>query len=115
MPGAPGDRDTGAWALPLITTLVLLLLAPVALGLAGLSVMATDSCGPDNCSAALMGTLDAIFVTVTVGGVLSLVSLVVCWALPWRLGQRVRRRWAAAVAVAPHLLVVLMVFALPAG
>ncbi|MFG2499285.1 hypothetical protein ACGFSB_13895 [Streptomyces sp. NPDC048441] len=101
--------------MPFLTTLALMLLAPIAFGLAGLSVMATDSCGPDDCSPQLMGTLDAIFVLLPIGGLVSLVSLVICWALPRRVRHVVRRRWVAMLAIAPQLLIILMVMGLPEG
>ncbi|MFC7305141.1 hypothetical protein ACFQVC_13030 [Streptomyces monticola] len=111
----PEGRDGSAWWVPLMTTLGLLILAPVAYGFAGLSVMATDSCGPDDCSAQLTHTLDAIFVALPVGWLVSLGSLIACWALPWKPRNQTRRRWAATLAVAPQLLVILMVLTLPQG
>ncbi len=119
-PTPPGPRDPDARAdgvasLALLTTLVVLLLAPVAFVFAGLSVMATDSCGPDDCSAALDRALDAIFVLLPVGGLVSLAALVCCWALPWKVRFAVWRGWAAVLAVVPHVVVIVMVLTLPEG
>ncbi|MFI6942821.1 hypothetical protein ACIBI4_26435 [Streptomyces sp. NPDC050418] len=111
----PDDPSSGVAAMAAATTILVLLLAPVAFFFAALSVMATDSCGPDDCSAALEFTLSVIYTILPVGGFFSLVALVLCWVLPWRVRFDVWRRWAALVAVAPHVVLIMLVLTLPEG
>ncbi len=88
VPGADGrDRDSRAWVAPLVATVLLLFLGPAAMVLGGLSAMATDACGPDACSSALMTQLDVIYGMLDLGMPLVLVALFTAWLLPWQ------RRW----------------------
>ena len=83
------ERDPRAWVAPTVATVLGALLAPVAFLFGGLSVMATDSCGPDDCSQALTTTLNVIFGTLFFGGVLAGGAWLASWLLPWT------RRWSA--------------------
>lgn len=55
------ERDPRAWAAPTVATALGAPPAPVAFLFGGLSVPATDSRGPDDCSQALTATLNVIF------------------------------------------------------
>jgi hypothetical protein len=98
---------------PTVSTVLLTVLVPTALVFGGFSAMATDSCGPDDCSSALMTWLDVIFGTFAAGVVVTPGACIAAWVLPWR------RRWAAArvclalLALAPPLLVLFLVVTLP--
>ncbi|MEU2062378.1 hypothetical protein [Streptomyces sp. NPDC013455] len=89
-------------------------LAPLALVFGGLSQMATDSCGPDDCSAALETALAWIHGMLAIGGPLSGAALLTAWLLPWRRRWSAARLWAALAALVPPLAVLFLVFTLPA-
>jgi hypothetical protein len=112
-PQHPDDRDPLAWVAPLVASVVLLFLGPVALFLGGLSIMATDSCGSD-CSSALTTQLSVIYGTIGIGGILTVAAYVVAWALPWKRRWTVVRACVAAASLLPPLLVLFLVFTLPA-
>ncbi|MFI9252453.1 hypothetical protein [Streptomyces sp. NPDC053069] len=116
LPG-PADRDARdrrAWVAPTIATALLCVLGPAAVVLAGFSVMATDSCGPDDCSAALNTSLSWIFGLLRYGGPLCIGTLLTAWLLPWTRRWSVTRAWTAVLAVLPPLGVLFLVFTLPA-
>ncbi|MFD0266577.1 hypothetical protein ACFVGY_08275 [Streptomyces sp. NPDC127106] len=96
-------------------TVIAVLLVPVALMFGGLAPMAADSCGPDNCSAAL----DAALAAVMAGWVATIVVtpglLLGVWLLPRSSRFDRVRRAAAWGAVLPPAAVILMVLALPEG
>ncbi|NJP81230.1 hypothetical protein HCK01_28705 [Streptomyces sp. AA8] len=98
---------------PLWATVLAVLVIPVAVVFGSLSPMATDSCGPDNCSRALDGALALIkyglFTTVIGTPVLLLTS----WFLPRRMRYATARRYLAWCALLPPVMVVLMVLGLP--
>jgi hypothetical protein len=110
----PVERDRGAWGPPLFATILLVLLGPFAAVLGGLSAMATDSCGPDDCSQALTTSLTWIYGILSFGTWFSIAALVTAWALPWQRRWRTLRVWSAAVVPVPPLAVLLLVFTLPA-
>ncbi|MFI9822798.1 hypothetical protein ACIHFC_20330 [Streptomyces sp. NPDC052013] len=111
----PADRDPWAWVAPAIATALLMFLVPAALLFGGLSAMATDSCGPDDCSQALMTSLTLIYGTLFFGGFLTFGAWLTSWLLPWTPRWSVLRAWAAAVSLLPPLFVLTLVFTLPAG
>ncbi|WP_055688683.1 hypothetical protein [Streptomyces prasinus] len=111
----PPDQDRRAWVAPTIATVLLTVLEPVALLAAGMSPMATDSCGPDDCSQALMTALDMVLWGTVLGGALTLCAWLTSWLLPWRTRWSVPRIWAAALSLLPPLFIVLLVFHLPEG
>ncbi|MGQ5636990.1 MULTISPECIES: hypothetical protein [unclassified Streptomyces] len=113
-PADRGERDPRAWVAPVIATVLMGVLGPAAVALAGLSVMATDSCGPDDCSAALNTALSWIFGLLLFGGPLGLVALATAWALPWKRRWAGTRAWTAALALVPPVGVLFLVFTLPA-
>ncbi|WP_327316000.1 hypothetical protein [Streptomyces sp. NBC_01235] len=108
------DRDRRAWVAPFVATILLVLLVPPAFVFGGLSAMATDSCGPDDCSSALMTSLTLIYGILTFGGLFTFLAYVTTWALPWTRRWSALRAWLAAAAVLPPVAVLLLVFTLPA-
>ncbi|MET9647259.1 hypothetical protein ACFZB6_25390 [Streptomyces syringium] len=114
-PRGPADRDETAWVAPGWATGLALFLIPVAMIFGGLSPMATDSCGPDHCSAALEHALAGIIgcLYATLFGTPAL--LLTSWALPRRMRFSTPRRIVAWCALLPPVIVILMVFALPEG
>ncbi|MEU1041699.1 hypothetical protein ACFYP4_26900 [Streptomyces sp. NPDC005551] len=113
-PSAADEPHRRAWIAPLTASLLLLLLGPAALFLGGLSAMATDSCGPDHCSPALMDSLSWIYGILSYGGPVTTVFLVLAWALPWKRRWAGTRAWAACAALLPPVTVIFLVLALPA-
>lgn len=115
VPRYRADRDPRAWVAPTVATALGALLAPAAFLLGGLSVMATDSCGPDDCSQALTTTLSVIFGTLFFGGVLAAGAWLASWLLPWTRRWSVPRIWLAVLSLLPWLFVLMLVFTLPEG
>ncbi|WP_330340788.1 hypothetical protein [Streptomyces sp. NBC_00557] len=113
-PADRDERDPRAWVAPVIATVLMGVLGPAAVVFAGFSVMATDSCGPDDCSAALNTALSWIFGLLLFGGPLCLAALATAWALPWKRRWAVTRAWTAALALVPPAGVLCLVFTLPA-
>ncbi|AZM61584.1 MULTISPECIES: hypothetical protein [unclassified Streptomyces] len=109
------ERDPRAWVAPAVATGLGAMLAPLAVLFGGLSVMATDSCGPDNCSAALTNTLSVIFGTLFYGGILAGGAWFAAWLLPWTRRWSVPRLWLAGLSLLPWLVVLALVFNLPEG
>jgi len=112
-PARATDQDPRAWVAPFVATVLLVLLGPPALLLGGLSAMATDSCGPDDCPSALMTSLTVIYGILEFGILLTLPAFVASWALPRQRRWSAPRAWLAAVAVLPPLAVLLLVLTLP--
>lgn len=110
----PAGRDPRAWIPPLVATVLLVFLGPVALFFGGLSAMATDACGPDDCSSALTTHLNLIYGTLDYGILPTLAALATAWALPWKLRWLPVRVLAAVATLLPALFVLLLVFTLPA-
>ncbi|MFI1423065.1 hypothetical protein ACH4VX_34930 [Streptomyces sp. NPDC020731] len=109
------ERDPRAWVAPALATALGSLLAPFAVLLGGMSVMATDSCGPDDCSQALTTALTLIFGTLFFGGLLAAGAWLTAWLLPWTRRWSVLRAWLAGLSLLPWLFVLALVFNLPAG
>lgn len=113
-PAYADTKDSGAVVIATMTTAVLVILGPAALMFGGLSAMATDSCGPDNCSAALTTSLTWVYGLLTYGGFLSLMALLTTWLLPWKRRWTTARVSAAALALLPPVGVLVLVCTLPA-
>jgi hypothetical protein len=115
-PSASRSRDEpdphAATAL-LTVSVLLVFLAPAAVFLGGLSWMATDSCGPDNCPADLMRSLDVISAMFSYGGPFTFAALVTAWSLPRTRRWAAARAWAAVTALLPALTVLFLVLTLP--
>ncbi|MEU9017132.1 hypothetical protein [Actinomadura sp. NPDC048394] len=109
------DRDPQAWVAPLLATVLVLLLGPAALILGGLSAMATDACGPDDCPPALMRHLDLIYGILEFGWPVVLAAIATAWLLPWRRRWSAARACSALASLMPPLLVLVLVFTLPAS
>lgn len=115
-PPAARDRDEPdphPRTAPLTATLLLLPLAPAALLLGGLSWMATDSCGPDDCPADLMRSLYVISAMISCGGPFTIATLILAWTLPRTRRWTAWRTWASVATLLPPLTVLFLVFTLP--
>ncbi|MEV5875082.1 hypothetical protein AB0L75_12770 [Streptomyces sp. NPDC052101] len=108
------DRDPHAWVAPTVATALAVVLGPAAVMFGGLSVMATDSCGPDDCSAALNTALSWIFGLIFYGFPVSAAALLTAWLLPWKRRWSAARVWVALGALLPPLAVLYLAFTLPA-
>ncbi|MEU7055146.1 hypothetical protein [Streptomyces sp. NPDC046197] len=113
VPAHTAERDRRAWVAPVVATALLTVLGPAAVLFGGLSAMATDSCGPDDCSAALNTSLAWIYGMLFLGGPVAVAALLTAWLLPWRRRWAAARRWAAVAALVPPLTVLFLVFTLP--
>ncbi|MFF9454630.1 hypothetical protein [Streptomyces flaveolus] len=113
-PPRRADQDRCAWVAPAVATVLLIVLGPVALLFGGMSAMATDSCGPDDCSEALTTSLSLIYGTLYFGGFLTLGAWVAAWVIPWTRRWSVLRACLAVASVLPSLFVLLLVCTLPA-
>ncbi|MFG3016076.1 hypothetical protein ACGFZB_37640 [Streptomyces cinerochromogenes] len=109
-----GERDPRGWVAPAIATALMVPLGLLALLFGGLSVMATDSCGPDHCSAALDTALAWIDGMMRIGGPLSGVALFTAWLLPWTRRWSAARVWFCLGALVPPLAVLYLALTLPA-
>ncbi|MBT3165855.1 hypothetical protein HTV80_22495 [Streptomyces sp. Vc74B-19] len=109
------ERDPRAWVAPALATVLGAVLAPLALLFGALSVMATDSCGPDDCSPALTTALDVVHGTLFLGGLLAVAACAASWLLPWTRRWSVARLWLAGLSLLPWLCVLALVFHLPEG
>ncbi|MET7293281.1 hypothetical protein ABZS79_14300 [Streptomyces griseoloalbus] len=110
----PAERDHRAWVAPTVATVLGSVLVPSAGLLGAMSVMATDGCGSD-CSQALTTTLTLIYGTLFIGGFLATGAWLTSWLLPWTRRWSVLRAWLAGLSLLPPVLVLVMVFTLPAG
>ncbi|MFJ3658982.1 hypothetical protein ACIPPM_00760 [Streptomyces sp. NPDC090119] len=113
-PAYADTRDPRAAVIATMTTALLVILGPVAVMFGGLSAMATDSCGPDNCSAALDTSLAWVYGLLTYGSALSFGSLLTTWLLPWKRRWSAARVSAAVLTLLPPVGVVMLVCTLPA-
>lgn len=77
----------------------------------GLSPMATDSCGPDNCSDALNQSL----IAAPVFWLAAVVMLLVTWGLPARRRFRAARGWLALASGVSGLATIAILANLPTG
>jgi hypothetical protein len=99
---------------PSVVTVLLLLVGPPAVFFGGLSPMATDSCGPDDCSSALVSSLDLILGLLKFGGMVTVPAWIATWGLPRTRRWSVARAAAGVVALVPPVLLLCLVLTLPA-
>ncbi|MEV6730380.1 MULTISPECIES: hypothetical protein [unclassified Streptomyces] len=97
------SRDKRAFVAPLVSTLLTLPMALVALFFAGLSPMACDSCG-EAASDRFDASFGIAFPVFGTGLLLVLVVLVTSWALPWQRRNSARRITFALLAPAAVVL-----------
>ncbi|MCX4533550.1 hypothetical protein ACWD4L_23725 [Streptomyces sp. NPDC002596] len=109
---APVAQSTTAWVAPTIATVLAAILTFIGVFTLGFAVMATDSCGPDNCSSDITVPLGLMGYGLYASPFVTPVALITAWALPWRPRWAAARRWAAAVAVLPGLTMVTGLFLL---
>ncbi|MEU3775987.1 hypothetical protein AB0F11_22760 [Streptomyces sp. NPDC032472] len=113
---AEAEAEAAAPSVSLVWPAVLaILLTPVALMFGGLAPMATDGCGPDNCSASLDAALAAIAVCWQATLFATPALLLAALPMPRTGRYAAARRVTAWCAVLPPAAVVLMVLGLPAG
>ncbi|WP_405391504.1 hypothetical protein OG596_28810 [Streptomyces sp. NBC_01102] len=117
-PGAPQgqgsrDRDPRGWVAPLVATLTLVFLAPVAFLLGSLVHVNRGSCGTLPCSGKLERNLSAIDILAVYGTALTVVALITAWALPRVRRWTTPRLWCSIASVAPSVVVLLLVFETP--
>ncbi|MEU0209504.1 hypothetical protein ABZ235_03185 [Streptomyces canus] len=93
------DRATGAWVVPLLSTLLTLPACLLAYIVGGYSVMACDSCaGPE--ADRFASSLDLAFPILLGGLGTALFLLAASWALPWERRNTSRRVGFALAAPA---------------
>lgn len=109
------ERDPRAWVAPAVATTVGAFLVPVAFLFGAMSVMATDSCGPDDCSGALTTALTVIYGTLFFGNILAGAAWLASWLLPWTRRWSVPRVWLAGLSLLPSVFVLVLTFNLPEG
>ncbi|WP_245699824.1 hypothetical protein [Streptomyces roseifaciens] len=112
-PGGPADRDDDASSAPFWATVLAVLVIPVAVLFGSLAPMATDSCGPDNCSGALDGTLAVVKYSLFTTVIGTPVLLLASWLLPRRIRYAKARKHLAWCALLPPVIVILLVLGLP--
>ncbi|MDT0453938.1 hypothetical protein [Streptomyces hesseae] len=105
------DVDSKAWVTSALAAVVMLPLLAFDLMFIGLSPMATDSCGPDHCSAALNHALLAAPIVWLV----ALALLITTWALPSRKRFREPRVITALLSAAAGLACLSILANLPTG
>ncbi|NEA18137.1 hypothetical protein [Streptomyces halstedii] len=103
-----GTRAPHSWVAPLLSTLVTLPAAGLAVLYGGLSPMACDSCdGPE--AERFTDSFNAAWAVLCTGLVLSLAVLVASWVLPWR-QRHVPARVLLSVAAPGTVLVASLAF-----
>ncbi|MFJ9340320.1 hypothetical protein ACIRP0_13635 [Streptomyces sp. NPDC101733] len=102
------DRDRRAFVAPLVSTLLTLPLALVAVFFAGISPMACDACGTEE-SRAFTDSFETAWPLLMSGLLLAGVLLVADWSLPWRRANA-GRRVALALAAPGTVLVAVATF-----
>lgn len=107
----PRPYDKAAGSTRLFSGLLITPLLFVDLFFLGLSPMATDSCGPDNCSSALTTSL----VAAPVVWLVAVIALLVSWVLPARPRFRAARGRLVAVSAFAGLMTFLILANLPTG
>ncbi|MFE3940468.1 hypothetical protein ACFXPV_01075 [Streptomyces sp. NPDC059118] len=96
-------RSPNAWVAPGIATVFSFLLTGFGMFAIGFAAMATDSCGPDNCSSGITVPLGLMAYGLYAAPFLTPLALITAWVLPWRPRWTIARWCAAAIAVLPGL------------
>ncbi|MCX4788390.1 MULTISPECIES: hypothetical protein [unclassified Streptomyces] len=99
-------RSPNAWIAPTVATVLSFFLTSLGMFAIGFAVMATDSCGPDDCSSDITVPLSLMAYGLYAAPFITPPALITAWALPWRPRWTTARRWAAAIAVLPGLMAV---------
>ncbi|MFF0076457.1 hypothetical protein [Streptomyces sp. NPDC005494] len=100
MTNAPlSPRAPHAWVAPLVSTLLTLPAAGLALLYGGLSPMACDSCNGPRADR-FTDSWNTAWTVLSTGLVLSLIVLVASWAVPWQRRQNATRAFLAVAAPA---------------
>ncbi|MCK1821605.1 hypothetical protein MTQ10_18800 [Streptomyces sp. XM83C] len=109
------DRDRHAWIAPTAATVLVLVLAPLALWYCLVVATQPADCGGTGCGQARNTALQLVYVTLYVSPVVTKAALITSWALPRKRRWRTLRAWMAVVALLPVLFVLLLLVTLPAG
>ncbi|MFB7185782.1 hypothetical protein ACFC0C_25345 [Streptomyces sp. NPDC056178] len=96
-------RGPNAWIVPMLATVLSFFLTCLGMFAIGFAAMATDSCGPDNCPSDITIPLGLMVYGLYATPFVTPLALIAAWALSWRPGWAVARRWAAVIAVLPGL------------
>ncbi|MFF9512058.1 hypothetical protein ACF1BU_00020 [Streptomyces sp. NPDC014724] len=101
-PAVPA-RSPNAWIVATVATVLSSFLTCLGMFAIGFAVMATDSCGPDNCPSDITVPLGLMGYGLYATPFVTPLALIAAWVLPWRPGWAAARRWAALIAVLPGL------------
>ncbi|MFG3528775.1 hypothetical protein ACGF8B_18770 [Streptomyces sp. NPDC047917] len=102
-PAAPARR-LNACVAPMIATVLAFFMACFGTLAIGFATMATDSCGPDNCSSDITVPLGLMACGLYVTPFITPLALIAAWVLACRRPHRTTARLcAAAIAVLPGL------------
>ncbi|MFJ2583793.1 hypothetical protein [Streptomyces sp. NPDC087538] len=96
-------HSPNAWVAPTIATVLSFFLTCFGMFAIGFAAMATDSCGPDDCSSGITVPLSLMGYGLYAAPFITPLALVIAWVLPWRPRWTTARRCAAAIAVLPGL------------
>ncbi|MCX5110317.1 hypothetical protein OOK13_17535 [Streptomyces sp. NBC_00378] len=96
-------HSPNAWVAPTIATVLSFYLTCFGMFAIGFAAMATDSCGPDDCSSGITVPLSLMGYGLYAAPFITPLALVIAWVLPWRPRWTTARRCAAAIAVLPGL------------
>ncbi|MER5616750.1 hypothetical protein [Streptomyces sp. NPDC002215] len=96
-------HSPNAWVAPTIATVLSFFLTCFGMFAIGFAAMATDSCGPDDCSSGITVPLSLMGYGLYATPFITPLALVIAWVLPWRPRWTTARRCAAAIAVLPGL------------
>ncbi|MFD0338360.1 hypothetical protein ACFVH0_06635 [Streptomyces sp. NPDC127117] len=96
-------RSANAWAAPMIATVLSFFLTCFGMFAIGFAAMATDSCGPDDCSSDITVPLGLMAYGLYATPFVTPLALITAWVLPWRPRWTAARMCAAAIAVLPGL------------
>ncbi|MEU2131183.1 hypothetical protein ABZ587_22985, partial [Streptomyces sp. NPDC018352] len=77
-------HSPNAWVAPTIATVLSFFLTCFGIFAIGFAAMATDSCGPDNCSSAITVPLGLMAYGLHAALFITPLALIIAWVLPWR-------------------------------
>ncbi|MEU2667887.1 hypothetical protein ABZ622_03305 [Streptomyces sp. NPDC007164] len=97
-------RSSYAFVAPAIATALSFFMTCFGMFAIGFAAMATDSCGPDNCSSDITVPLSLMVYGLYATPFVTPLALIAAWVLPWwRPRWTTARLCAAAIAVLPGL------------
>lgn len=99
-------RSPNVWVAPVLATVLSFFLTCFGMFAIGFAAMATDSCGPDNCSSGITVPLSLMAYGLYAAPFVTPLALITAWLLAWRPRWTTARWCAAAIAVLPGLMAV---------